>query len=73
MRKWKKNNERVKERDEEEMKKREMKRAMDNLRLKDPLLVTSLFGPVTFWTMDYSPWSEKEIWSFFKTSKIFKT
>ena len=47
MRKWKKNNERVKERDEEEMKKREMKRAMNNLHLKDPLLVTSLFGPVT--------------------------
>ena len=57
MRKWKKNDERVKERDEEEMKKREMKRAMDNLRLKDPLLVTSLFGPVTFgpWTIVHGP------------------
>ena len=35
------------------MKKREMKRAMDNLRLKDPLLVKSLFGPVTFWTCHF--------------------
>ena len=52
MRKWKKNDERVKERDEEEMKKREMKRAMDNLRLKDPLLVTLLFGP---WTIVHGP------------------
>ena len=38
MRKWKKNDERVKERDGEEMKKREMerrmKRAMNNLGLK---------------------------------------